>query len=69
MPAARQARHEKSLRQAAKKFHRTKKKRPYISTVFYYYIVKSIIMKKYIGEGNYPYDNWKEMGYFDKRPF
>jgi len=31
--------------------------------------VKYIIMKKYIGEGNYPYENWKEKGYFNKRPF
>ena len=69
MPEAKQARYEKSLRKAAKKFYTAKKGRPYISSIIFYHIVKSIIMKKYIGEGNFPYDNWKEKGYFEKRPF
>ena len=69
MPQARRARYEKSLRKAARKFYGVKKGRPYLSTIFFYHIVKSIIMKKYIGEGHYPYENWKEKGYFKKRPF
>ncbi|MCL2360791.1 MAG: flavodoxin family protein [Defluviitaleaceae bacterium] len=69
MPKAKQTRYEKSLQRAAQKFYRAKKRRPYIYTVVYYTIVKHIIMKRYIGAGNFPYDNWKEKGYFDKRPF
>jgi len=69
MPHAKQARYEKALRQAAQHFYKAQKGRPYISTILYYHIVKSLIMKKFIGEGHYPYDNWKEKGYFDKRPF
>jgi len=69
MPQAKQAKYEKRLRKAAQKFYKAKKGRPYISTILYYHVVKSIIMKKFIGEGNYPYDNWKEKGYFIKRPF
>jgi multimeric flavodoxin WrbA len=68
MPVAKQARCEKSLRQAARRFRKLQKRRPYISTIIYYGIVKRI-MKRYIGEGNYPYENWKEKGYFKKRPF
>jgi multimeric flavodoxin WrbA len=68
MPAARQAKYENALRQAANKFYKAKKGRPYISTILYYGMVKHI-MRKYVGEGNYPYENWKEKGYFKKRPF
>lgn len=69
MPETRQMRYEKLLRHAAQKFYKAKKGRPYLSTIIFYHIVKSIIMKKFIGEGNYPYENWKEKGYFKKRPF
>jgi len=69
MPKAKQARYENSLRQLAQKFYKAKKGRPYLYTIFYYYIVKNIIMKKFIGAGNYPYDNWTKKGYFKKRPF
>jgi len=69
MPAAKQVRHENALRQAARDFYKAKKGRPYLSTIMYYYIVKHILMKKYIGEGSYPYENWKDKGYFKKRPF
>jgi NAD(P)H-dependent FMN reductase len=68
MPKSRQAKYEKSLRRAARKFWKAKKGRPYLSTIFFYHMSKFII-KKYVGEGNYPYENWKEKGYFKKRPF
>ena len=68
MPEAKQARCERSLRRSARTFYQAKKGRPYLSTIVFYHITKSFIMKR-IGAGNYPYDNWKEKGYFDKRPF
>ena len=68
MPAAKQARYENALHRAARKFYNAKKGRPYTSTVLYYSMTKHIL-KKYVGEGNYPYENWKEKGYFKKRPF
>jgi multimeric flavodoxin WrbA len=68
MPESRQKRFETSIRRAARKFFNTKKGRPYLSTVFFYHISKFII-RNYIAEGNYPYENWKEKGYFHKRPF
>jgi len=68
MPESKQEKHEKSLRQSARKFFKTKKGRPYLSTVLFYHMSK-FILKRYVGEGNYPYDYWKENGYFDKRPF
>ena len=68
MPKTKQTRHENSLRKAAQKFFKAKKGRPYISTVLYYHATK-FIMKRYVGEGNFPYDNWKAKGYFKKRPF
>ncbi|MCL2708099.1 MAG: NAD(P)H-dependent oxidoreductase [Defluviitaleaceae bacterium] len=69
MPGARQVKFERSLRAAAKKFYLVKKGRPYISAVVFFYAAKHIIMKRYVGEGNYPYDNWLAKGYFKKRPF
>jgi len=69
MPEARRERYENSLRRGAQRFYKAKKGRPYLSTIVFYHIVKSIVMKKYIGAGHYPYENWKEKGYFDKRPF
>jgi len=69
MPESKQARYEKSLRTAAHKFYNAKKGRPYLSSIIFYHIVKSVLMKRYIGEGSYPYENWKEKGYFKKRPF
>jgi NAD(P)H-dependent FMN reductase len=68
MPEAKQARYENSLRRSAQKFYKTRKRRPYISTIFFYHMSK-FILKKYVGEGNYPFENWKEKGYFKKRPF
>jgi len=68
MPQAKQARFEKTLRRSAKKFYKVPKGRPYFSTVIYYHMTK-YILKKYVGEGNYPYELWRERGYFKKRPF
>jgi len=68
MPKARQARYEKRLRRSARKFYKVKKGRPYLSTILFYHMSK-FILKKYVGEGNYPYEYWKEKGYFKKRPF
>jgi len=68
MPAVKQAKFEKALRKSARQFYRVPKRFPYISTIFMYHINKFII-RKYVGEGNYPYEYWKEHGYFNKRPF
>ena len=68
MPEAKQERFEKTLRRTADKFYRAPKRFPYLSTIFYYHMTK-YILKKYVGEGNYPYEYWKERGYFKKRPF
>jgi len=68
MPNAKREKLDKILRKKARKFYKLKKKRPYISTIFMYNIFK-FIMKKYIGEGAYPYEYWKENGYLKKRPF
>ena len=68
MKEKRQTKLRKKLGNAAKKFYRAPKKRPYISTVFMYYIFK-FVLKKYVGEGAYPYQYWEEKGYFKKRPF
>jgi len=68
MPKSKQARFEKILRRSAIKFYKAPKKRPYISTIFFYHMSK-FILNKYVGEGNYPYELWKEKGYFKKRPF
>jgi multimeric flavodoxin WrbA len=68
MPKAKQEKHEKSIRRSAQKFYRTQKGAPYLSTIFFYHMAR-FILKKYVGEGNFSYDNWKEKGYFKKRPF
>jgi len=68
MRATRQTKYEKSLRKSAQKFYYAKKKPPYLSTIFFYRISK-FILKRFVGEGNHPYELWKEKGYFKKRPF
>ena len=68
MPQSKQEKCEKSLRHSARKFYKTRKGRPYLFTIFFYHISKFII-KRYVGEGNFAYENWKEKGYFNKRPF
>ena len=68
MPGTKQIKLDKALRKKARRFYKLKKKRPYISSVFMYYVFKFVI-KKYIGEGAYPYEYWKEHNYLKKRPF
>lgn len=68
MPAAKQARFANKLRRAAYTFYHTQKGHPYVSTVGMYHINK-FILKKYVGQGAYPYEYWKDNGYFSKRPF
>jgi len=68
MPSVKQMRFEKALRKAARRFYRVPKRFPYLSTIFMYHMSKFVI-RKYVGEGNYPYEYWKEHGYFNKRPF
>jgi len=68
MPEKKQVRFKKKLIRSADKFYNASKKPPYIATVFMYHMSKFII-KKYIGKGAYPYEFWREKGYFIKRPF
>ena len=68
MPKVKQSKKEKALRRSARKFYKTKKGYPYLTTIFFYYMSR-FILKKFVGEGNAPFDYWKENGYFDKRPF
>jgi multimeric flavodoxin WrbA len=68
MPQKKQVKLENKLRRSASKFYITKKKHPYLSTVLYYHMTK-FILKRYVGEDNYPYEYWREKGYFKKRPF
>jgi len=68
MPKLKQERYEKSLRHSARKFYKTRKGRPTFSTILFYHVSK-FILKRYVGEGNYSYELWKEKGYFNKRPF
>ena len=67
MPAKRQARFERKLSGAAKKCYRMQKRPPYLSTRFMYHLSK-FILRRYVGEGEYPYEYWQQQGYFDKCP-
>lgn len=68
MPEAKQIKFEKALRRSAKEFYYAPRQRPYLSTVFLYHMNK-FILRKYIGEGNYPFEYWRQNGFFAKRPF
>ena len=68
MPAAMQKKHERKLCKAADRFYNAKTKRSNISTVFMFYMFK-FVLKRYVGEGTYPFEYWKEQGFFSKRPF
>lgn len=68
MTESKQQKFKNSLRRDAVKFYNAEKRRPYISTIFFYYI-SIFILKKYVGKGNHPYELWEERGYFKKRPF
>ena len=68
MPAKKQKRIDRKLRKTANHFLNAKVKNPSISSVFMYHVSKFVI-RRYVGEGNYPFEYWKEQGYFAKRPF
>ena len=68
MSARKQNRIERRLREAANRLFNEKVKQPRISSVFMYHMSK-FILKRYVGEGNYPFAYWKEQGFFAKRPF
>ena len=68
MPQKRQDALDKQLRRKAIRFYRAKKGLPHISTVIMYYM-SAVILKRFVGEGAYPFEYWKENGYFTKRPF
>jgi len=68
MKETRQTKYEKTLRQSARKFYSAKKKPPYLSTILFYHMSK-FVLKRFVGEGNYPHELWKEKGYFNRRPF
>ncbi|MFA9465009.1 MAG: flavodoxin family protein [Velocimicrobium sp.] len=68
MPGEKQKKQENRLHKAAQRFYYLQKKKPYISSLVMYQINK-FILKKYVGKGNYPFEYWKENGYFDKCPF
>ena len=68
IPQKRQMKLEKAIRRKARKFHYLNKKLPYPKTVMMYFINRFVI-RKFMGEGNYPYDYWKGNGYFKKAPF
>ena len=68
IPRKRQMKLEKAIRRKARKFYYLKKKLPYPKTVMMYFINRFVI-RKFMGEGNYPYEYWKENGYFKKAPF
>ena len=68
MPKSKQASHERALRRSAGKFYKAKRKPPCLSTIFFYHMSR-FVLKRYVGEGNAPYELWKERGYFGKRPF
>ena len=68
MSKTKQVRCENLLRRSARAFYFAKRKAPYLSSVLFYHMSK-FILKRFVGEGNYPYELWKEKGYFKKRPF
>ena len=68
MPASRQQRIKVRLYRRAARFYKTRVKRPYISTVFTYYI-SAFILRLFVGRDAYPYKYWTTNGYFEKRPF
>ena len=68
MPKAKQARFEASIQQSAQRFFKAKKRRPYFSTVLFYYISRFIV-RRYVGPEGYPFGYWQEQGFFDRRPF
>lgn len=68
MPESKREYFRRKLTAAAGKFYVAPQKFPYLSTIFMYHM-SIFILKKYVGEGSYPYEYWKEKGFFKKRPF
>jgi len=68
VPQKRRMKLEKSIRRKAHKFYYLKKRIAYPKTILMFFINKFII-KKFIGEGNYPYEYWKENEFFKTTPF
>ena len=67
MPEKRRQSREKSIRRSTRGFYRAKAGIPHPVSFLYYYASK-FVLRKFVGEGNYPYEWWKEKGYFDKMP-
>ena len=68
MPEKKRTGLERKLRKRARRFYALVPGRAPVSAVFMYHMSK-MILRKYVGEEAYPYQYWKERGYFDKRPF
>ena len=68
MSRVKQEKCERKIRRSAVRFYHAQRCQPSISTVLFYHMSK-FILKRYVGEGNAPYELWKERGYFKKRPF
>jgi len=68
MPEKKQRKCEYRLSKAAGRFYQSKQRKPYLKTVLLYHMNKFII-KRYVGEGAYPYEHWRKNGWFEKRPF
>lgn len=58
---------EKNASKKARKFYYLKKKLLY-KTIMMFFINKFVI-SKFVGEGAYPYEYWKENGRIKKAPF
>jgi multimeric flavodoxin WrbA len=65
---AKRLKFENALRRDARNFYRAKRRHPYLGTVFMYHMSK-FILRRYVGEGEYPYEYWLEQGWFKTRPF
>ena len=67
MLEGKQARFTDRLQRAAQRFYRLGRRRPYVSTLFMYCMSKCIL-RVYVGEDAYPYQYWREHGYFARCP-
>lgn len=68
MPEKKRAEIERKLRKKARRFYALSVGHAPVTSIFMYYIFK-MILRRYVGEDAYPYQYWKEKGYFKKRPF
>ncbi len=67
IPDKRRMRLERTIRKGARRFYHLKKRSPSIKTRMKFLINRSVI-SRFMHEGNYPYDYWKDNGYFKKMP-